>query len=224
MKETNFKGVYEQKGKRRVILTENLTPGKTVYDESLVKEGQIEYREWNPQKSKLCAAILKGIKKIGIKPGSVVLYLGASSGTTPSHVSDIVGETGFVFALDFAPRMMRKLVYVCEERKNMAPMLFDANKPDEYKDKVASKIDVVYQDIAQRQQAEIFLKNTDMFLKKGGYGLLAVKARSIDVAKQPRKVFDEVKSKLEKHLKIIDYVILDPFERDHCMFICQKLR
>ncbi|MBR9691974.1 fibrillarin-like rRNA/tRNA 2'-O-methyltransferase [Candidatus Woesearchaeota archaeon] len=223
MKQGRFKGVFEQrKGRRNNILTRNLTPGKTVYDELLVREGKNEYREWNPKKSKLGAAILKGIKEIGIEENSVVLYLGAAYGTTASHVSDIVGKKGFVFALDFAPRVMRDMVFVCEERKNMAPMFFDANKPEEYKDKMVKEVDVVYMDIAQRNQTEIFLKNVDMFLRKGGYGLLALKARSVDVTAQPRKIFESVRRELEKHLKIIDFKILEPFEKDHCMFVCKK--
>jgi fibrillarin-like pre-rRNA processing protein len=219
----SYSGVYEQKrGKRKALYTENFAPGKRVYDEQLVIEKGKEYREWNPRKSKLAAAILKGAKQIGIKKGQIVLYLGASSGTTASHVSDIVGENGFVFALDFAPRVVRDLVFVCEERKNMAPLMYSANHPEEYKDKITSTVDVVYQDIAQKQQAEIFLKNVDMFLKKDGFGLLAVKARSIDVIAKPKQIFEQVKKKLEKHLKIIDFKLLDPFEKDHCMFICKK--
>ena len=46
---------------------------------------------WNPFRSKLAAAILGGVDKIHMKPGSKVLYLGAASGTTVSHVSDLVG-------------------------------------------------------------------------------------------------------------------------------------
>lgn len=223
MKPTKFPGIFEERqGKRKILIyTKNFTPGKTVYDEKLVKKG-IEYREWNPSKSKLCAAILKNIKEIGIKKGDVVLYLGASSGTTASHVSDIVGENGFVFALDFAPRMLRDLVFVCEDRRNMAPLFYSANQPLEYKDKITPQVDIVYQDIAQKNQAEIFLKNVDMYLKKGGYCLLAVKARSVDVNARPRQIFDEVRREIEKHLNIIDYKTLEPFEKDHCFFVCRK--
>lgn len=222
MKQSKFQGIFEiRKGKKNILLTKNLVQGSTVYDEKLVREGKTEYREWNPLKSKLAAAILKGVREIGIKKGSVVLYLGASYGTTVSHVSDIV-ENGFIFALDSAPRVVRDLVFVCEERTNMTPMLYSANHPEEYKDKIV-EVDVVYMDIAQKQQAEIFLKNVDMFLKKDGYGLLAVKARSIDVTKNPKKIFEEVRKKLEKHLKIVDSKQLDPFEKDHMMFVCQKV-
>ena len=219
MKKSKIFEVYEDYKKR--LYTVSLTPGKKVYDERLVKEKGMEFREWNARRSKLAAAILKGCQNIFMRKGDVVLYLGCSYGTTPSHVSDIVGKEGFVFALDFAPRVMRDMVFVCEDRKNIAPILGDANKPKSYADKVCM-VDIVYQDIAQRNQVDIFLKNFNLFLKKGGYGLLAVKARSVDVTKKPKQIFAEVKQRLEKEVTIVDYRTLDPYELDHCMFICKK--
>lgn len=216
-----FEVFEEKKGKRTALYTQNLAPGKKVYGEDLITRDGQEYREWNHNRSKLAAAILKGTTNTGIRKGDTVLYLGASSGTTPSHVSDIVGKNGFVFALDFAPRVVRQLVYLCEERSNITPILGDANKPDSYTDKVCL-VDVIYMDIAQRNQEEIFLKNCRTFLKKEGYALIAVKARSIDVTKKPKQIFEKVRKEIEKELTIIDYRILDPFEKDHCMFICKK--
>lgn len=222
MKQTKFPGIYEKKGRRKILLTRNLTPGKTFFDEKTTKKGKIEYREWDPRRSKLAAFILKGGNQIGIKEGHKVLYLGASYGYTPSYISDIISNGGMVFALDFAPRVMRNLVFVCEERKNMVPLFFDANHPEEYKDKIIHPVDIVYMDIAQRDQAGIFLKNVDMFLKPGAFCLLAVKARSIDVTKKPGVVFKEVRKKLEEKLIIVDYKTLEPFELDHAMFVCKK--
>lgn len=222
MEKSRFNGIFElQKERRKMLLTKNLTPGKTVYGEKTITENSIEYREWDPKRSKLCSAVLKGIRETGIKEGDVVLYLGAASGTTASHVSDIVGKDGFVFALDFAPRVVRNLVYVCEERKNMAPLLEDANRPENYRDKII-KVDVVYQDIAQKNQIDIFLKNVNLFLKNKGYCLIAVKARSIDVTRNPMKIFEEVKNQLKGKLTIIDYRTLEPFQKDHCFFVLKK--
>lgn len=116
---------------------------------------------------------------------------------------------------------MRDLIFLCYERKNIAPILADANKTDILRERV-SAVDVVYQDVAQKHQVGIFLKNTELFLKEGGYALLALKARSIDVTKQPKQVFMEVRQRLEKELTIIDYRELEPFQKDHCMFICKK--
>jgi len=206
---------------KKSLYTVNLTPGQTVYDERLFQEKGVEYREWNARKSKLAATILNGCNNIFIKKGSVVLYLGCASGTTVSHVSDIVGKEGFVFALDFAPTVMRKMVFVSEDRKNIAPILGDANKPDTYVDKV-SQVDVIYQDVAQKNQLDIFFKNIDLFLKKEGHALLAVKSRSIDVTKKPKALFAEIRQRLEKKMTIIDSRLLDPYEKDHIMFICKN--
>lgn len=217
-----FFEIFEEKRKKRTLFTKNAVPGKKVYGEKLVKQEGIEYREWNPMKSKPAAAILKGLNQFGLKPGDNVLYLGSASGTTVSHFSDIVGKDGMIFALDFAPRVVRDLVSLCEIRNNIAPMLEDANKPETYKDKIIHPVDFLFQDIAQKNQAEIFMKNVDMFLKKGGYCLLAIKARSVDVTKKPGKIFNEVKAFLRERVEIVDYRELNPFEKDHAFFVCKK--
>ena len=218
---TRLQGIYEaEKGKKK-LFTINLALGKKVYDETLIRDKSVEYRTWNPRKSKLAAAIMKGASQIGIKPNSTVLYLGCASGTTCSHVSDIIGKNGFVFALDFAPRVMREMVFVCEQRPNIMPIMADANNTESF-EKQVTMVDVIFQDIAQKQQAEIFLKNCRKFLKPSGFALLSVKARSVDVTKKPKTVFQEIKEKLEKELIIVDYRTLEPFELDHCMYICKK--
>lgn len=217
-----FQGIFTiKKGKRTGFATRNLVPGTSVYGETLIREGGAEYREWSPMRSKLGAALSKKISQLGIYPGSKVLYLGASTGTTASHVSDVVGEDGFVFAVDFAPRTTRELVFLCEQRKNMAPIMADARHPERYCAQV-SAVDAVFQDVAQRDQAEIFLKNCDAFLKKGGFGILTVKARSVDIGKRPKQVFKEIREKLEKTITIVDYRELEPLEKDHCIFVCKK--
>lgn len=217
-----FPNVFEDRfGKRKTLMTKSLLPGKTFFEEKTVKEKGVEYREWDPTRSKLAAAIVKGVSQIGIKEGSVILYLGASHGYTPSYVSDMVGKDGFVFALDFAPVVARDLVFLCEARSNMAPILADANHPESYKNEVCG-VDIVYQDIAQRDQVGIFLKNCDTFLKQGGFGILAVKARSVDVTKRPKEVFNQVRAELEKSITVADYRELDPFEKDHAFFVCKK--
>jgi fibrillarin-like pre-rRNA processing protein len=221
MKQTNNPGIFEIRKKNTILLTKNLSPGKTVYTEDLIRDGNDEYRTWDPMKSKLAAALLKGLKSSYIKEGDFILYLGASTGTTSSHVSDIVGEDGFVYALDFAPRVVRNLVFVCKDRSNIVPLLADANRPESYLDFV-SPVDVVYQDIAQRSQVAIFFKNIEMYLKIGGYALVAIKARSIDVTRKPRSLFDEVRRELSAKFQLVDEVVLEPFEKDHCMFVVRK--
>ncbi len=217
----NLKGVFfVDRGKIRAIATKALVP-ESVYGELLVKEKGETFRIWDPTKSKLGAAIVKGISQIGIKPGSKVLYLGCSTGTTVSHVSDLVGSEGFVYGIDFAPRVMRDFIFMAQKRQNILPILADAKKPETYQQYVG-EIDVVFQDVAQKNQVGIFLENCNAFLKQGGFGLLAVKARSVDVTKRPDVVFKEVKQVLEKSVIIVDYRTLDPFERDHALFVVKK--
>lgn len=221
MQEIKSFRVYQDKEKD-FLYTKNLAPGKKLFDEELIKERGAEYRSWNIFRSKLAAAIKKGISWTGIKEKDIVLYLGASHGYTPSYVSDIVGKQGFVFCLDSAPRVVRDLIFICEQRSNMAPILADANHPEAYKDLITKQVDVVYQDIAQRNQTDIFLKNCDAYLKKGGYALLALKARSIDFSKKPKDIFTQVEKQLEKSMEVLDSKELDPYEKDHAMFVCRK--
>src|SRR3989338_480517 len=216
MNET-FKGVF---AKGKDFYTRNIVPCTSVYGEALVKEGKAEFRQWNPNKSKLCASLHKRISQIGIKPGMAVLYLGSSTGTTVSHVSDIV-DPGFVFALDSSPRVMRDLVHLCERRSNIAPVLADARHPERYAHRI-SRVDALYQDVSQKNQVEIFKKNADMFLKPGGFGVLCIKARSIDVTKSPKAIFSQVRKELEIFITLVDYRELDPFQKDHIIFVCKK--
>jgi len=206
------------------LFTKNLIPGQNFFDENIIfkniEGNKIELRNWDPKRSKLGAAIANKISQLGIDEGSKVLYLGASHGFTPSFVSDMVGEKGFVFCLDFAPRVVRDLYLLCQKRPNMAPIIADANKPEDYEDLIP-EVDVIFMDIAQREQVKIFLKNFK-FLKKGGFGLLALKARSIDVTKKPKYIFAESRKELEKHVTIVDYRELEPYEKDHCFFVCKK--
>lgn len=209
--------IYEDKKR---IYTKSIFPGAS-FEEKIVKEKNIEYREFDPRRSKLAAAIFKGCTNAGIRKNDVVLYLGVSHGYTASFISDIIGKEGLIFGIDPAPRVMRDLVFLAEKRTNIIPILADANHPKEYIDKVC-QADIVYQDIAQRNQEEIFTKNCQLFLKKGGYGLLAVKARSIDVKRKPNQIFVEIRKKLEDTFTVIDFRILDPFEKDHCLIIVKK--
>jgi fibrillarin-like pre-rRNA processing protein len=222
MEEMNKVGLFRERyGKKTFYFTKSAYPGFRGFDERIEKIKGEEYREVKPERSKFIAAIAKGLSQTGIRNGSVVLYLGASHGYTPSFMSDIIGKEGFMFCLDFAPRVVTDLVFVCEKRNNMAPMLEDAAHPENYMAAVP-QVDAVFQDIAQRDQVKIFLKNVDMFLKPGGFGLLALKARSMDVSKNPKVLFKEVRAEIEKHILVVDYRELDPFEKDHAFFVVKK--
>ncbi len=210
--------VRDELGSR--LATLSLAPGVKVYDEAVVKKEGREYRVWNPYRSKLAAGILKGLRPLPIKPGCKVLYLGAASGTTCSHVSDIVGPEGRVFAVEFAPRVMRELLArVVEHRINVVPILADARHPETYAHLV-EEVDVIYQDVAQPDQSQILVDNAKMFLKPGGWTLLAVKARSVDVAKEPSEVYRRELEVLEKGgLKVTQVIHLEPYDQDHAMVL-----
>ena len=219
---SRYQGLYFLwREKKKLILTRNLTPGIKFFNEDLISDNNTEYRVFDPSRSKYAAAIMQKILNLPIKENDIILYLGASHGYTCSYLSDIIKEKGFIFALDISARVVRDLVKICEIRKNICPLLFDANKPDLYRDKI-TKVDVIYQDIAQRNQVGIFLKNVDIFLKNNGYCILCIKARSIDVTKNPKEIYKQVENLLNKRLKIIDFKTLDPFQRDHGFFVCQK--
>ncbi|MBW3023035.1 fibrillarin-like rRNA/tRNA 2'-O-methyltransferase [Candidatus Woesearchaeota archaeon] len=218
MEENKLKGIFADKKK---FFTKNLVPGSQVYGETIFKEKGEEYRYWDPSRSKLGAALAKGISQLGLKPDSVVLYLGAATGTTVSHVSDLVGSKGFVFALDSSARVLRQLVFVAEERKNISPILADANMPYSYVHLVP-EVDFIFQDVAQRNQIDIFLKNIELYLKKGGFAAIAVKARSVDVTKKPKEIFENARKELEKKITVVDHRTLEPYEKDHAFFVCKK--
>ena len=205
------------------LATRNLTPGRAVYGEKLIRFEGVEYRLWDPFRSKLAAAILKGIKTVPIRPNHQVLYLGAASGTTASHVSDIIGEKGYVYCVEFAPRAIRELVNnVCAYRVNMLPILEDARFPEKYAIFIRGKVDDIYCDLAQPEQARILADNADMFLKNGGYVMLAIKARSIDVTKEPSEVYKrEIKVLYDRGFDVLHVVNLEPYDVDHVMVLAK---
>lgn len=220
-----FSAIYQitlEDGAQR-LATRNLTPGRNVYGERLIHFERVEYRVWDAFRSKLAAAILKNLRTVPIKPYHRVLYLGAASGTTASHVSDIVGEKGHVYCVEFAPRALRELVNnVCAYRLNMTPILEDARFPEKYAMFIGSKVDDIYCDIAQPEQAKILADNADIFLKSSGWIMLAVKAQSIDVTKEPSEVYKhEVKILENRDFHIEEIVHLEPYDKAHAMIVAQ---
>ena len=203
--------------------TLNLVPGNNVYGEKLVKYDGEEYRLWDPFRSKLAGSLKKGLKKMPIQNGTKVLYLGASTGTTVSHVSDIVGNSGIVFAVEPATRVARDLIEnVASKRRNVVPVLEDARRPQSYFS-VFGKVDVVYCDIAQPDQTDIAITNCNAYLKPGGVMLLLVKTQSIDVTRDPNAVIAQEAKKLEKAGFAIEQILkLEPFDKDHGMIYCFK--
>jgi len=203
------------------LLTVNPNPGVRVYGEKLIEWGGREYRVWDPRRSKLAAAIHNGFRGFSLKAGCRVLYLGASAGTTASHISDIVTD-GRVYCVEFSPRMMRELLEVCSARMNMLPLLEDASRPRDYL-RMVEAADLVYCDIAQPDQTRLFTENMEYFLRDDGYGIIMIKARSIDVTRSPRKIFrEEVRKLRDSDFQVIDQVGLNPYEKDHMAVLVKR--
>lgn len=222
-----------------MLVTKNLTPGEAVYGEKRISietpnavsgaatgansdapaAAKTEYRVWNPFRSKLAAGILGGMDDIHMKPGSKVLYLGAASGTSVSHVADIVGPTGTVFAVEFSHRSGRDLINMATHRTNVIPIIEDARHPLKYR-MLVSMVDCIFADVAQPDQARIVGLNAHQFLKVGGGVVVSIKANCIDSTAAPEAVFAREVVKLrEERIKPKEQLTLEPFERDHAMVV-----
>jgi fibrillarin-like pre-rRNA processing protein len=204
-------------GEKR-IATLNLIKGVDVYGENLVKYAGEEYRVWDPFRSKLAGALQNGLTNLPVTNRSKVLYIGASTGTTVSHISDIIGNNGIVFAVESSSRVGRELLEnLASKRENIVPILADARKPRSYFS-VLGPVDVIYCDIAQPDQTEIAIANCVVYLKPNGVLLLVVKTRSINVLLNPKTVFAQEAKKLENNnFRIQQIIDLEPFDKDHAL-------
>ncbi|XP_024522774.1 mediator of RNA polymerase II transcription subunit 36a [Selaginella moellendorffii] len=216
-------GIFIAKAKDDALVTRNLVPGESVYGEKRITveaDGEkVEYRVWNPFRSKLAAAVLGGVDNIWIKPGSRVLYLGAASGTTVSHVSDVIGPTGIVYAVEFSHRCGRDLVNMAKKRTNVIPIIEDARHPARYR-MLVGMVDVIFADVAQPDQARIIALNAHSFLKADGKFVMSIKANCIDSTAPPEAVFAQEVAKLQQEkFKPYEQVTLEPFERDHACVV-----
>ena len=184
-----------------------------VYNERMLGNSRV----WDPYRSKLAALYHAGIG-VDLEPSQRILYLGAANGTTVSHVADYVEV---VYAVEFAPRPMQDLIEVARRRKNVIPIMADATCPESYQS-VVEPVDLIYQDVAQPNQAAIAIRNC-VFLRDGGYIILMLKTRSVDVRKDPAVVFDETLVALEKAgFSCQESVWLAPYHQDHAAIICKK--
>ncbi len=205
----------------RKLFTKNMIKGESVYGERLKIIANEEYREWNPKKSKIGAALLKNIP-INFNQDSKILYLGASTGTTISHLSDIITK-GKIFGVEISPRMLTSLVFLAEKRKNIFPILANANHPEEYTD-IATISDFVFEDVSQKNQIEILVKNCKVFLKEEGIAMLSLKTRSIDIKKSPKEIHKETLEELKKHFESVTAINLEPYEKDHYFYVCKGFK
>jgi len=220
-----FAGVYIMRGKDDALLTKNTVPGESVYNEKRVSVEvkaagsdameKVEYRVWNPFRSKIAAGIVGGVGDIYMKPGCKVLYLGGASGTTCSHVSDLVGPEGTVYAVEFSKRVGRDLVNMAKKRTNVVPIIEDARHPQKYR-MLVPMVDVIFADVAQPDQARILGLNAAMFVKNRGHFVISIKASCIDSTLSPEIVYaNEVQRLREEKFRPTEQMTLEPYERDH---------
>ncbi|MBI5554115.1 MAG: fibrillarin-like rRNA/tRNA 2'-O-methyltransferase [Candidatus Diapherotrites archaeon] len=218
--QTVFPGVYRFSS---LLVTQNLIDGHPVYGERIHSIDGHQFREWIAHRSKLGAAIKKGLHVFPFHSGSKVLYLGSAEGTTASHISDIIGKEGLLVGIDISPRAMHKFMAVCQERPNMLPLLADATQPDSFAQHLQGiSFEVLFQDVAQPNQADIIIRNAKQFLSPGGFALLTIKARSIDSAGNPQQLIEEEIQPLKNTFHILQVLRLDPYEKDHALVALQK--
>lgn len=223
MEPHRHEGIFISRGLQDTLLTLNLLPGDSVYNEKRItveeENEKKEYRAWNPFRSKLAAAVMGGIGEIHMKRGSRVLYLGAASGTTVSHVSDLIGPEGIVYAVEFSHRSGRDLLSVAQKRTNIVPIIEDARLPQRYR-MIVGMVDVIFSDVAQPDQARILALNAQQYLKDEGHYIISIKANCIDSTASPEAV---VASEIEKlrndKLKPLESLTLEPYERDHTVIV-----
>ncbi len=217
LRESKYAGVFTD---NRDFFTPAFGRGANVYGEKLVSHSGRQFRRWDPHRSKLAALMQKECPVWPFTRKTEVLYLGAAGGTTASHISDLCVE-GRLYCIEISPTVFRKLLDVSSTRPNMLPFLGDADKPETYRHLITS-FDVLYQDIAQRDQVSIFIKNLGS-LRPGGIGFLMLKARSVDVSEEPEELYRESARELSiQGFKVLASKPLDPFEKDHAAIVVQR--
>ena len=211
MEPTEWEGVRRE---GRELFTRNLTPGRQVYGEELRTVGGVEYRHWDPFRSKLAAWLLKGAARAPWRGARSVLYLGGAHGTTASHLSDLLPDAP-IFVIEKSPVSFAPLLRLARHRPNLLPILADAQLPERYAADVGT-VDLLYQDVAQRGQSRIFIENADAALRSRGAGLLMLKVRSVTQSRPVRAVVEEARRELAAHQRpVLGQADLAPFSREH---------
>ncbi|MCI4350672.1 MAG: fibrillarin-like rRNA/tRNA 2'-O-methyltransferase [Thermoplasmata archaeon] len=211
MEPTAWPGVFRL---GRDLFTVNGAPGHRVYGEELRTERSTEYRKWDPFRSKLAALLVKSPRQLDLAPTARLLYLGGAHGTTASHLADL-NPDGRLFVVEKSPTAFPTLLEVARTRDNLLPILADAQLPERYAADVGP-VGFVYQDIAQRAQARIFLENSSALLTPGGRGILMLKVRSVSQSTPARRVLNDACRELEAGgLRVLETVDLAPFAREH---------
>jgi fibrillarin-like pre-rRNA processing protein len=214
MERTKYAGVY-RRGRSLYTRTRLDSP---VYGERMLVEKGRRYRQWDPRRSKLAAALLKGLKRYALRPDSRVLYLGAGAGTTVSHVADIASD-GKIYAVEYAPLPFMKLLMLAKRMENVFPIMDDARYPERY-EVFVGRVDIIYQDVAQRDQVRIFRRNWE-FYGEAEVGYLFLKTSSVDVTKPPAEVMKMAVDELKPY-RVVERLNLNPYEKNHYLLVVER--
>lgn len=203
-----------REGERVVPATEGLGTPPEVYGERLIPVRSGWWRRWDPYRSKLSAALVKGFPGPLPQPGERWLYLGAATGTTPSHIADLVGPDGALYAVEMSLRPFARLLRLAERYPNLFPILGDARRPDDYAAWIPP-VDGVYSDVAQPDQVSIARRNAELFLRDGRPLLLVLKLSSLGRDRAPEALVERALVDLRPFRVASPPIPLEPFHRQH---------
>ena len=212
----------------RSLWTRNAVKGVSLRGERRKTDSRIEWRAWTASKSKVAAALLRTSNNpsdLLPESGSTCLYLGASYGSTVSHIHDHVCGSGNhhggqVVAVEISPRAMRELSTLAASRPGLVPVLADARVPSQIVPFMRAKADWLHQDLSIADQAQTFVNMAQAFLKPGGTGLLSLKAASERASQgddDSRFAMAEQILK-DSELKLIERIDLTGLEEQHVLF------
>ena len=213
----------------RTLWSRNANKGSSVRGERRKREGRVEWRRWDPYRSKVAAALLmtsNDPSNLIPRPGDTCLYLGASSGTTVSHIHDMVcgsgnHHNGQIIAVEISPRMMRELGSLAEDRSGLVPVLSDARETWSYTTMMREKANWIHQDLSIADQAENFIKIARSTLQAGGIGLFSLKAASERHSEgDDQSRFSSAEKLLkESELELVERIDISKFQDQHVVFV-----
>jgi len=212
----------------RSLWTRNAVRGISLRGERRKTDSRVEWRAWTASKSKVAAALLRTTKNpsdLLPETGSTCLYLGASYGSTVSHIHDHVcgsgnHHRGQIVAVEISPRAMRELSTLSASRPGLVPVLGDARLPSQVAPFMRGKADWIHQDLSIADQAQTFVKMAEAFLREGGTGLLSLKAASERASQgDDDSRFAKAERILEKsELELVERIDLTGLEEQHVVF------
>lgn len=204
----------EMEDGRATYWTRGLARPPAVHGERVVYREGLAYRAWDPTRSKLAAALVRSYDGALPSPGEGWLYLGAASGTTASHVADLVGSSGAVYALEKSLRPFARLLRLSERYPNLLPVLGDARDPRSYLP-IVPPVEGLYVDVAQPDQVAIALDNARWFLRPNGVLLIALKTSSMGRERSPRAHLDLALDALAEVGEVASSLSLEPLHKRH---------